>query len=222
MTINKAAAARAAKAAGLKTFTAHCKRHGETTHNSSGAQCVACKAAQYAQTVATPEAREALNEYWRARFVTSSNRRGKIRENTAAKDYCRVTGGNLPASYASEREPLQAIYAAVPEDHQADHLTPKIAKDFRGTHVASGLHTVTNIKAIPRCLNIRKRSYFDPDNFREQRPANAFPGGQWDSELTEQEWSRVELLVRHYGADRDTTVRAIQAQITRQHAGAHA
>lgn len=41
--------------------------------------------------------------------------------------------------------------------------------------------------------------------------------GAWDPELTEQEWARVELLVRRNGHDRDATVNDIQTQIARQH-----
>ncbi|MEM5387635.1 hypothetical protein VSR68_29105 [Paraburkholderia phymatum] len=122
----------------------------------------------------------------------------------------------MPANYATEREEMRKIYAECPEGHQVDHRTPAVAKDFHGTHVASGLHTLINLAPVPQRLNRMKASYFDPDNFRDQRPANAFPGGACDPELTEQEWSLVQLLVCRYGMDRAEAVRTLQTQIAEQ------
>ncbi|TGN96470.1 hypothetical protein [Burkholderia sp. USMB20] len=222
-TTKKAAAARA-KAVGLKTFQWRCQQHGRTAHYTSNGKCATCKAAlsakKYAERVSTPEGREAHNThqraYQRSLRNTSASYRGNGRENRAAQAYCKATGGNLPASYNAERETLRAFYAALPEGHHGDHRTPKVAKDHQGNHVASGLHTLSNLRAVPAKLNRMKATHFDPDNFRDQRPANAFPGGAWDPELTEREWARVELLVRRYGCDRDASVRTIQAQVARQ------
>ncbi|MFM0089263.1 hypothetical protein PQR46_20370 [Paraburkholderia sediminicola] len=199
-TINKSAAARAAKAAGLKTFTAHCKRHGETTYNSSGAQCVACKAAQYAQTVATPEARETLNEYWRARFVTNSNRRGQIRENTAAKDWRKRTGGSMAGWYGLDRELIQRLYGECREGFEVDHATPKVAYgliDGKREIVATGLHCYANLVETPKAVNREKRTQFAPDTNRLQRPANRGPGGAYDPAPTVRELELVELAKQH-------------------------
>jgi hypothetical protein len=221
----KTSAARA-KAVGLKTFQWCCQYHGRTAHYTSNGKCMTCKASlsakKYAERVSTPDGREAHNahqrEYQRSLRETSASYRGNGREHRAAQAYRKATGGNLPASYNTERGALRALYAGLPEGHHCDHLTPKVAKDYRGTHVASGLHTVSNLRAVPAALNRRKATFFDPDNFRDQRPANAFPGGAWDPELTEQEWARVELLVRRYGHARDACVRTIQAQVARQYA----
>jgi len=129
-----------------------------------------------------------------------------------------VTGAKaMPAAYAAEQAAIRHVYARCPKGHHVDHLVPKVALDFQRKPVATGLHAFANLQVIPERLNLRKASFFDPDNFRDQRPANAHPGGAWDPELTEREWSHVELLVRRYGEDRETTVRAAQAEVARQH-----
>ncbi len=165
-----------------------------------------------------PERVEALNARNREAYATRPHLRGYAREEAAAKAWKAAAEATaFPASYPGEREALRKLYAECPAGFEIDHVTPKKAKNFQGKWVAVGLLTVSNVQAIPKALNREKRSYFDPDNFREQRPANAFPGGAWDPELTEQEWARVELLVRRYGHGRDATVKETQAQIARQH-----
>ncbi|KAB0657135.1 hypothetical protein [Burkholderia diffusa] len=188
-TITKKAAAAEALANDQRHFTWTCDRHGETAHSVGKADCIKCKAEENARN----------------------------RESRAALKWRTITGGRLPASYRTEQPTLRATYAARPEGYEIDHRVAKIARDWQGNHIASGLHTVCNVGAIPKRLNRKKANYFDPDNFRDQRPANAYPGGAWDPELTEQEWARVELLVRRYGHDRDAAVRDMQAQIARQH-----
>jgi hypothetical protein len=123
----------------------------------------------------------------------------------------------MPAAYASEQEAIRRVYARCPLGHHVDHRVPKKAVNYRGKLVAVGLHSFANLQVVPERLNLMKATFFDPDNFRDQRPANAHPGGAWDPELTEREWSHVELLVRRYGEDRDTCVRAIQEQVASQH-----
>jgi hypothetical protein len=228
---NKTQVAAAAKALGKKTFLWKCKEnHGLSDHYTSNAKCAACSseqaAARNARRVLTPEERKARNtharEYQRVLRSTSANYRGTGRENRAARAYIDATSGTehlrkLPASYEEERDALRKFYAAMPEGYHGDHLCPKVAKDLQGAHVASGLHSLVNLRPVPGALNRMKMSHFDPDNFRDQRPANPLPGGAWDPELTEQEWSLVELLVRRYGEDRDTAVKSIQAQIALQH-----
>lgn len=222
-TINKSAAARAAKAAGLKTFIAHCERHGETTYNSSGAQCVACKAAHYARTVATPEARDTLNEYWRARFVASSNRRGHIREHTAAANYRKSPSGtemprNLPASYTGEREALQRLYGACREGFEIDHGVPKVAYgliDDERVIVVAGMHCVANLVETPKAVNREKRTQFAPDTNRLQRPANRGPGGAYDPAPTARE---MELIANaeYEGTPASVSLKALRESLDAQ------
>lgn len=223
---SNAAMAREAREAGRDRFMAECQHHGLTEFYSAGAQCVACQAARESRRIARrqsdPEVREARNAYTRTLWTTSENHRGQQREATAARDWRKASSGTelprrLPASHAAQRPALQALYAAVPPKHQADHVCPAVAKDYQGGHVASGLHVIGNIRAVPAKLNSMKSSYFDCEEFREQRPLNAFPGGSGDPELSEREWARVELLVRRYGEDRAATVRAMQEAIKRQY-----
>ncbi|HEF4840212.1 TPA: hypothetical protein SAO52_004997 [Burkholderia vietnamiensis] len=226
-TITKKEAAAAARQRGESRFTAVCKRHGEAAHYASNSACVSCLVESSAERAAKrkqdPEAREICNAQTRnrnaRRMVSDPAYIGERRAHSAARTWRRDTKATaMPASYATEREEMRKRYAALPSGHQMDHCTPKKAQDFQGNHVASGLHTLSNLQPVPQRLNGMKSAQFDPDNFRDQRPANAFPGGAWDPELTEQEWARAELLVRRYGHDRDATVRDIQAQIARQHA----
>lgn len=222
----KKAAASAARERGADRFLWTCKHHGETEHHSSNQQCVTCKAMdgkrRNQRRSADPQALESWNAYQR-RYA--SNRRakdpaylGERRETFAALAWKAATGAtDFPASYRSERQGLRQIYAECPRGHHVDHLVPKVAIDYGGKHVAVGLHCIANLQAVPQRLNLKKASFFDPDNFREQRPANAYPGGAWDPELTEREWSKVELLVRRYGEDRETSVRTLQADIARQY-----
>jgi hypothetical protein len=219
MNITKKQAAEQARERREKTFSAVCKHHGETLHyaNPTRQDCVACSTEKYAKRTGTPEARKAYNDYYRERTRTNEHRRGQQRATSAAQSWSASTGGPTPVYSASEQETLNAFYAAMPKGHHGDHLTPKKAKDFRGKRVASGLHNRSNLQSVPARLNLKKSTYFDPDNFRDQRPANALPGGAWDPELTEQEWSRVELMVRRYGEDRAAAVAAIQAQIARSY-----
>jgi hypothetical protein len=227
---NKTQVSRAAKDLGKKTFLWLCSTHGRTDHYTSNTRCTSCSseqaAARYTSKVLTPEEHAARNaharEYQRTLRSTNASYRGNGRESRAAQAYLDATSGtelprSLPASYEAERDALRGFYTAIPEGYHGDHLTPKVAKDLQGGRVASGLHTLANLREVPADLNRMKLSYFDADNFRDQRPANAYPGGAFDPELTEAEWSRVELLVRSYGEDRAAAVQSIQAQIARQH-----
>lgn len=245
MQLTKKQTAAEAVARGDTRFTWTCKAgHGETEHYSKGhGACVKCCAERnrrgHAERMSTPEGREARSEYQRGRRsipevreATNTYQRsynatrkaqdpaylGASRARVAAYRWRRETTAKaMPAAYAYEQAAIRRIYAECPEDHHVDHLTPQKATDSQGTVVANGLHCLANLRAIPQSLNLKKAAFFDPDNFRDQRPANAFPGGAWDPELTERERAQVDLLVHRYGCDRGTCVRTIQTQVARQH-----
>jgi hypothetical protein len=239
----KQAKAVAARERGEDRFLWICKTHGETAHYSkSQAACVKCCAERskrdHARRVATPEGREArrnsrrerrsipevrdaTNAYHRryneSRKAADPDFLGAARERVTAYQWRKATGAKvMPAAYSVEQTAIRRVYAECPPELAVDHLVPKKAKDLRGEVVAIGLHTLSNLRAIPPYLNGMKATHFDPDNCRDQRPANAYPGGAWDPALTEQEWAGVELLVRRYGCDRDESVRTVQAQVARQ------
>ncbi|MDR5830102.1 hypothetical protein P9250_19705 [Caballeronia sp. LP006] len=247
MKMTKKEAAAQARAAGEKRFMWACEQHGETAHYSNAREaCVECCAERnrlgHARRMATPggpearnkkqrerrsnpEVRDAVNayhrDYERSRKANDPSFLGAAREHVIAHQWRKMTGAKaMPAGYAAEQSAIRRVYAECPEGHHVDHLIPRVAKDIGGNLVAVGLHSLANIRAVPQRLNLKKASFFDPDNFRDQRPANAFPGGAWDPELTEQEWSQVALVVLRYGEDRETAVRTIQAQIARQHQAA--
>lgn len=244
-TTTRKEAAASARQRSESRFVWTCETHGETEHYSrSQGVCVKCcserNRSDHAHRMATPEGREARRNHQRTRrsipevreaanaYLRRYDERrraqdpaylGASRERVTAHQWRKATGAKaMPAAYGAERAAIRRVYAECPDDYHVDHLTAKVAKDYQGNHIASGLHTLSNLKAVPGRLNMIKQSHFDSDNFRDQRPANAFPGGAWDPELTEEEWARVELLVRCYGHDRDETVQDVQAQIARQHA----
>lgn len=243
MTTKKELAAKAL-AQGEDRFTALCGTHGETLHYTKGhhacVQCCSERSQQaHARRVATPEGRAARSKYQRerrkipeVRDATNEYQRrynadrkaidpaflGATRERVMANQWRKATGAKtMPAAYALEQAAIRQVYAECPKGHHVDHRVPKQAVDCAGNLVAIGLHCIANLQTIPQSLNLRKASFFDPDNFRDQRPANAFPGGAWDPALTEREWSHIELLVRRYGEDRDTCVRVVQEQVANQH-----
>lgn len=232
---------------GEERFTAVCRKHGETEHYSKGGgRCAQCAAEHsmrtYVKRMATPEGREGRRTYQRAirstpekrdainAYMSSYNRTRKAidpayvgdnKERVSANQWRRKTGAkSMPAAYAADQAAIRRVFAECPKGYHIDHLTPTLARDHRRKHVATGLHCSANLLAVSKPWNLKKGAYFDPDNIRDQRPANAYPGGAWDPELTESEWSLVQLMVLRYGEDRETSVRTIQAQIARQHAAA--
>ncbi|CAB4050204.1 hypothetical protein [Paraburkholderia phenoliruptrix] len=244
MAATKKAAMAEARERGEDRFVWTCKAHGDTAHYSKAhGACVECTVERnrraHARRVATSEGREARRGYQRERRSIpgvrestnayqrqyDENRRaadpaylGASRERVTAHQWRKATGAKvMPAWYSAEQVAIRRVYAECPEGHHVDHLVPKVAQDYSGNTVAVGLHCLANLQVVPQRLNLKKSTFFDPDNVREQRPANAFPGGAWDPELTEREWARVELLVRRYGCDRNALVRTIQAQVARQH-----
>ncbi|BCZ78509.1 hypothetical protein PTKU64_21840 [Paraburkholderia terrae] len=200
--------------AGLETFAFHCAIHGpEALSDTAHGWCIECRQMTIDQRSAKLQHRAEYRAEYRAENL------GPLRAAAAARAYATrstynlvngFTERNLPASYETERETIERFYAKCPEGHQVDHRTPVNGR------TVSGLHCASNLVPVPRLLNGMKSAQFDSDNFRDQRPANAFPGGAWDPELTEQEWAGVELLVRRYGCDRDASVRNVQAQVARQ------
>jgi hypothetical protein len=193
-TINKSAAARAAKAAGLKTFTATCQIHGDTAHSSSTAKCLACKAAENARSVATPEGRAASNEYCRTRFATNDTRRGQVREHGGARAWRLRTGGNMTGWYALERDALRQRYGAMHTGFEMDHGVPKKAYgliDGERVQIVAGLHCWANLVETPKDVNREKQTQFAPDTNRLQRPANRGPGGAFDPRPTVHEFELI-------------------------------
>ncbi len=89
----------------------------------------------------------------------------------------------MPALYELDREALQQVYATVPEGFQVDHCIPKVHPEV------SGLHLSVNTQHLVAKMNSRavKGRKFDPDNIREQRPANRAPGGSFNPEPTPHE-----------------------------------
>jgi hypothetical protein len=233
-----------ALARGDERFAAMCKKHGETEHyTKGGGRCAECAVEYsmqtYAKRMATPEGREGRRQHQRRvrstpegrdainAYMSSYNQKRKAvdpayvganKERISASQWQKKTGAkSMPASYATEQNAIRRLFAECPKGYHVDHLTPTLARSHRRKHVATGLHCIANLRAVSRLWNLKKGAYFDPDNLRDQRPANAFPGGAWDPELTQKEWSLVQLLVLRYGEDREASVQTIQAQIARQH-----
>ncbi|MGF6957275.1 hypothetical protein [Paraburkholderia youngii] len=139
------------------------------------------------------EAENAKEREWRShRFTNNAEFRGRKREGVAANNWRKATGGNMTGWYGLEREALQQKYGECPEGFDMDHAIPKIAKAVQGKQVASGLHCWANVIQTPRAVNNMKRTQFNPDNNRLQRPANQFPGGAFDPTPTEPEWSLIK------------------------------
>ncbi|HEP6278461.1 TPA: hypothetical protein VDA67_001897 [Burkholderia vietnamiensis] len=242
MKTTKKAAAAEAVANGQRYFTWGCEEHGETEHYSKAhGACVKCCSERnrrgHAHRMSTREGREARRDYQRERRSDPEGRDaynsyqrsynttrkaqdpaylGASRARVAAHRWRRETTAKaMPATYAREQEAIRLIYTECPEDHHVDHLTPQKATDSQGNVVANGLHCLANLRAVPQRLNLKKAAFFDPDNFRDQRPANAFPGGAWDPEPTETEWSLIQLA-HYHGSPVEESLRVLRESLGAQ------
>lgn len=184
---NKRHAQTAARAAGQTQFAFPCAIHGpEALSDTQHGWCIECRA----MAQVTREAKEAAKAVTIAAYRAAHPE--QLREQSAASTWRTVTGGTLPASYASEREALQALYGACREGFEIDHAVAKVSKDGKRQHVASGLHCVANLVETPTAVNRMKATQFAPDTNRLQRPANRGPGGAFDPAPTQPELELID------------------------------
>lgn len=213
----RAAAAKAGKN-GSERFRFFCNACGKNRmHYVSDTKCVFCSKQRSKRRTEKrrndPEARKKWSDAMRKRYHEDI---GKSREGLAAREWRKATGAKrMHAWYEYEREAMRAVYAGLIEakrgnepDHklkkfrqQGDHLISKVAKapieidgKVKVRVVVNGLHTFANLAAMSGLLNQQKGSAFEPDGCRYQRPANRYPGGAWDRELTFAERNRLQEL----------------------------
>ncbi|MEC4598891.1 hypothetical protein [Burkholderia vietnamiensis] len=197
-TTKKEAAAEALQC-GETIFRAHCHKCDATTeHYVSGRRCKPCTLAEntarqkerYRTETAFREKRRARFRGWReANLGHDRERIGAAAWRNAFSPYGSMS--NMTGWYSLEREAICQRYADRREDFEMDHAVPKIAKDAQGAYKASGLHCWANLVETPTKVNRLKQNQFNPDLNRLQRPANRYPGGAFDPEPTEHEWSLI-------------------------------
>ncbi|SDO83510.1 hypothetical protein SAMN04488595_102453 [Ralstonia sp. 25mfcol4.1] len=145
--------------------------------------------------LATPGQREEMNAHAREHRATKLKSdeqfAGRAREANAAANWRETTGGVMHGWHDIERPAVQRSYTGVRQGMEIDHGVPKRAQDGDGVHVATGLHCFANLAAIAMPLNRSKGTYFSPENYRRQRPANRGPGGAFDPCPTEDEWKLI-------------------------------
>ncbi len=144
--------------------------------------------------------REQLNKHrreWAAdRKASDPAYLGAHREDVAADQWRKATGGTMHAGYDNERETLQEFYAKCPEGWQVDHSIPKKSA------ACVGLHTLANLSYVDKRTNIKKGKQFDPDRVRSQRPLNGHKGGAYDPALSDHDyWQAVMLAGMLWAAD---------------------
>lgn len=226
--LSRRAKAKLAKKRGSLTFIDYCKTCGKNRkHYVSNTRCLTCEGLRVKRYRADPEIRAKRNA---SSLKWSQDNPGPMRESAAAKDWREATGAKrMHAWYTRERKAMQAVYAGLfgvekfkEFKQEGDHLVPKVGKaaieidgKVKVRVVVNGLHTFANLGPMPAALNREKRSYFNPEQCRHQRPANRFPGGAFDPEPTAQELEDMRELRDEYGVTVEESLRNLRASLDR-------